>query len=117
MKMKNRMSKKEKIPLIITGMNFVTHLIPLVTALPLLVWTAEIENHFFITVNVVLLLAILLIYVIGIFVAPLMQLVFMIVAAKNKKWWLMWVHIVSEILLCGGIWLFFIIAERFVYAT
>lgn len=103
--------------MIITGINFVTHLIPLVIALPLLGWTAQLESHIFITVNVCLLLAIIVIYVIGIFVAPLIQLVLMILAVKNKKWWLMWVHIVSGSLLCGGIKLFFTIAERFVYAT
>ncbi|MBQ9984089.1 MAG: hypothetical protein IJP29_05820 [Lachnospiraceae bacterium] len=114
--MKNRMSKKEKIPLIITGMNFVTHFIPLVVVVPLVGLCSHIENHIFVTINMCLSLAVMVIYIIGIFVAPLMQLVFMIVAAKNKKWWLMWVHIVSEILLCGGIWLFFIIAEGFVSA-
>lgn len=109
--MKN-MEKKEKIPIIITILNLVTHLIPIFVFIPLLWWTSKIETHILVTVNMLLFLVILAVYAIGIFLAPLIQLILMIIAIINKKWRLMWVHIVSEILFCGGIVLFLKIAER-----
>jgi len=41
----------------------------------------------------------------------------MIVAMIRKKWWLVGLHIVSAILLGGGIVLFIMVAERMAYIT
>lgn len=119
--MKKRMDLKERISIIITAINFATHRMPFSIMLPLLclitIFSNELEIEWLGTILVYLFLFSIVIYVIGIFLAPLIQVVLMIVAMIRKKWWLVGVHIVSAILLSGGIVLFIMVAERMAYAT
>ena len=119
--MEQKKNTNVKIPLIVTAINFATHLMPLVIMLPLIMLTnffsCEVEIELLGRFFVFLFLISILIYVIGIAVAPLIQIVLAIVAMVHKKWWLVCVHVVSTIALCGGIALFFMMFERLVHAT
>ena len=119
--MKKRMDLKERISLIITAINFATHVMPFVIIFPLLclitIFSNELEIEWIGTILTFLFLISIVIYVIGVFLAPLIQFILMIVAMIRKKWWLVGLHIVSAILLGGGIVLFIMVAERMAYIT
>lgn len=119
--MNNRIDLKTRISIIITAINFATHLMPFVIMFPLLllitIFSNELEIEWIGTILTFLFLISIVIYVIGVFLAPLIQFVLLIVATIRKKWWLVGVHIVSAILLGGGIVIFIMVAERMAYAT
>lgn len=119
--MKKKIDLKERISIIITAINFATHLMPFVIMLPLLfmitIFSNELDIEWLGTILTFVFLISIVVYVIGVFLAPLIQFVLMIVAVIRKKWWLVGVHIVSAILLGGGIVLFIMVAEQMAYAT
>lgn len=118
---KDKKNSKAKRVKIITVICFAIHLIPVAVLFPLLcmntIFVNELEIEWLSNFFTVLLLISMLIYVIGIFLAPLIQFVLAIAAVKNKKWKLVGIHMVSMIALCGGIVLFIKIFSGMVYAT
>lgn len=119
--MKKRKNSEVNRPFKITKICFAIHLMPVAVIFPLLclvtIFANELEIEWLGHIFTGLWLISMLIYVIGIFLAPLVQAVLTIVAVKNKKWKLASIHLVSVIALCGGIALFIKIFGRMIYAT
>ena len=114
-------TKKEKVPLTITVINFAIYFVPFVILIPLLGLHTSLVNELGVNaiggILIILFFICSLLYLIGVFTGPLVQLVLMIIAIVHKKWSLAAIHLISLIILCGGIALFIKIFGILVYAT
>lgn len=118
---KNKKELNEKKHKIITIINFAIYLLPLVVMLPLISLHTILVKKMGVNMlgNILLLLFFIcaLIYLIGLFTGPLIQLVLMIIAITHKNWRWVVIHIVSAVTLCGGIALLYKIVQIIAYAN
>ena len=98
---------KVKVPMIITGINIFTYIIPIVILLPLLLIISKVNVDILRLIFIFLFIITFIVDLIMIFLAPLIQFALIIISVINRKWQLLVVHIPLTILFGGGSYIVF----------
>lgn len=104
---KNQMkNKKIIIPLVITGLNIFTYLVPVIILFPLLALLSLLDGGILTLIGTLLFIFLLFLDLIMMCLAPITQVILAIMAIVNRKWWLLLVHVPFIAMTLGGSYVF-----------